>query len=91
MTEFRKAIESAINCSSKENGSDTPDFILAEYLIDCLAAFDKAVRTRDQWYGHEPWAINSVLPITNTPTGEATNVESYGVTSRSTILSEEKP
>jgi len=33
-----------------ENASDTPDFILAQYLSDCLAAFDKAVRERERWY-----------------------------------------
>jgi hypothetical protein len=30
MTEFRKELETTINCHSRENGSDTPDFILAE-------------------------------------------------------------
>ena len=33
---LRIEIEQAINRHSIENGSDTPDFILAEYLIDCL-------------------------------------------------------
>lgn len=44
-------ITRAINCVSAENGSNTPDFILAEYLTDCLAAFDKASRAREKWYG----------------------------------------
>jgi len=51
MSDLRKAIETAINCASAENGSNTPDFILAEYLVDALAAFDKAVKRREQWYG----------------------------------------
>ena len=51
MTEFRKELETLINKKSKENGSDTPDFILAEYLTDCLTAFDKAVNARKKWYG----------------------------------------
>lgn len=51
MKELREKIEHAINFCSAENGSDTPDFILAEYLTDCLAAFDKAMATREQWYG----------------------------------------
>ena len=50
-TQLRKEIETAINRNSAENGSDTPDFILAEYLTDCLAAYDKAVATREDWYG----------------------------------------
>ena len=51
--ELRKEIEQAINRTSAENGSNTPDFILAEYLTDCLAAFDKASRAREKWYGKE--------------------------------------
>ena len=47
---FRAGLESLINCHSRENGSDTPDFILAEYLIDCLNAFDKATHRRVKWY-----------------------------------------
>lgn len=49
--EFRKAVEHAINCNSMENGSNSPDFLLAQYLSDCLAAFDKAVMHRECWYG----------------------------------------
>lgn len=29
---------------------DTPSFILAEYLVDCLRVFDKAVKRRMKWY-----------------------------------------
>lgn len=49
-TDFRSQLTHIINCASKENGSNTPDFILAEYLEDCLAAFDKAVSCRTKWY-----------------------------------------
>ena len=45
---LRKEIEQAINKHSLENGSDTPDFILAEYLTDCLRMFDKAVNKREE-------------------------------------------
>jgi len=47
---LRKDIEQAINKHSIENGSDTPDFVLAEYLTDCLRAFDKATVRREEWY-----------------------------------------
>lgn len=47
---FRKELQHIINCYSKENGSDTPDFILAEYLCACLHAFDNAVTARSAWY-----------------------------------------
>lgn len=47
---FRVGIEHLINHHSRENGSDTPDFILAEYLTDCLDAYDKALQRREAWY-----------------------------------------
>jgi len=50
---LRQRIEKLLNAHSAENGSDTPDFILAEYLVDCLEAFDKAVLAREKWYGRE--------------------------------------
>jgi hypothetical protein len=49
-TAFQKELEAIINRTSQENGSDTPDFILAEYLRDCLDSFDKAVARRAQWF-----------------------------------------
>ena len=48
---FREELEQVINRHSMENGSDTPDFILSEYMADCLTAFDKAVARRERWYG----------------------------------------
>lgn len=50
---LRVKIERAINECSAENGSNTPDFILAQFLIDCLLAFDAAVQAREQWYDHK--------------------------------------
>lgn len=47
---FREEIQDAINRHSKENASNTPDFILAEFLEICLKAFDKAVTQRETWY-----------------------------------------
>lgn len=35
----------------KENGSNTPDFILAAYMRACLDAYDAAVSRRSDWYG----------------------------------------
>jgi len=40
-----------LNRFSAENGSDTPDFLLARYLLGCLAAWNTGVRAREQWYG----------------------------------------
>lgn len=48
---LRKLIEAELNRRSAENESNTPDFILAEYLIGCLKVFDNATKRRDKWYG----------------------------------------
>jgi hypothetical protein len=53
-TGFRAELEALINRHSKEGGSDTPDFILADYMADCLDAYDKAVTRRTEWYKPEP-------------------------------------
>jgi hypothetical protein len=47
---FTKTLENALNCHSAETASDTPDFILAEFLVGCLDAFDRAVVARNRWY-----------------------------------------
>jgi hypothetical protein len=51
MADFQDELQSLINKHSQENGSDTPDFILAAYLIDCLKAYNIAVQNRETWYG----------------------------------------
>ena len=63
MSDFRRELERVINCHSKENGCNTPDFILAEFLTGCLAAFDAAVNRREKWYGRE-----TAGPATTEPT-----------------------
>lgn len=50
MSDFKSELTRLINSFSKENGSDTPDYILAEYLQGCLDVFDKAVSKRSDWY-----------------------------------------
>jgi len=49
--EFRHELEALINKHSMESVSDTPDFILCQYLMGCLAAFELAVIAREQWHG----------------------------------------
>lgn len=48
---FRSELSKLINRYSKENGSNTADFILARYLESCLDAFDSAVNYRDKMKG----------------------------------------
>ncbi len=47
---FRDELTSLINRHSMENGSDTPDFILAEFLEASLGAWDWANCRRARWY-----------------------------------------
>lgn len=45
-----KDFAEVINRHSLENGSNTPDFILAEYLVNCLESYNYAVLNRNDWY-----------------------------------------
>ena len=40
-----------INKYSLEDGSDTPDHILADYIIDSINAFNQATVSRNHWHG----------------------------------------
>ena len=40
-----------LNSHCAENGSNTPDFVLANYVLDCLRAFELATNQREHWYG----------------------------------------
>lgn len=51
MSDLKREIEEAINRASRENASNTPDFILAEYLMGCLEAFERATNERREWFG----------------------------------------
>lgn len=48
---FEKELEHLLNRFSQENASGTPDFILANYLKNCLAAWNEAVQQRETWWG----------------------------------------
>lgn len=50
-TEFIKELQHLINRCSWENRSNTPDFILAEYVYECLCSFEDASNAREKWYG----------------------------------------
>ena len=45
-------LESLLNRHSRENKSNTPDFILASYMMLCLDAFEKISVQREAWFGH---------------------------------------
>jgi hypothetical protein len=48
---FLEELTALLNKHSMEaSGGNTPDYILAKYLLACLDAFDAAVRLRQEWY-----------------------------------------
>lgn len=49
MENFKEELEHLINKHSMKNGSNTPDFILANYMTECLAAFNKAAEAVHTW------------------------------------------
>lgn len=57
---FEKELRNLINRYSQENGSDTPDFILAEYLNNCLKIFNDTLTKREKWYGRTSNGITIV-------------------------------
>lgn len=50
-TQFERDLTSLLNRYSKENDSNTPDFLLAEHMIGCLKLFNAIVGKREKWYG----------------------------------------
>lgn len=60
---FTEELQQLINKHSLENHSDTPDFILAQYLVTCLEAFNQATSDRTHWY--KP--TQSTKEVANTP------------------------
>ena len=42
-----------LNKHSAETASDTPDFVLASYLMGCLNAWNDASKLRAEWYQQE--------------------------------------
>lgn len=48
---LRRQFANILNCNSAENDSDTPDYILADYLIECLKTYNRTIKAREEWYG----------------------------------------
>ena len=59
---FQVALERLINNYSCENASNTPDYILAGYLKDCLDAWNRATLARETWYGRAPAPVEPPPP-----------------------------
>ncbi len=53
MDKFEKELKELINTHSEENASNTPDWILAQYMKGCLEAFNTAVQQRETHCGRD--------------------------------------
>lgn len=48
---FKEELTDLINKHGVDKATNTPDFIVAKYLLGCLAVFNKTVNKRREWYG----------------------------------------
>ena len=56
-----------LNSFSEENKSNTPDFVLAKYLMGCLDTFHLASNLREQWYGRMTDEMEDTIELFDTP------------------------
>lgn len=48
--ELARALARQVNLVSRENVSDTPDFILGEFMVGALRLFEKALKSREEMF-----------------------------------------
>lgn len=51
---FGEDLRVAINSHSRENYSNTPDYLLRDFMLQALQALEDTIRERDLWYGIKP-------------------------------------
>lgn len=47
---FKEDLSVLINKHSMENISDTPDFMLADFMVESMLVYGKTMKKRDKWY-----------------------------------------
>jgi hypothetical protein len=52
--DLRRDLAAVVNRHSRENLSNTPDFLLAEFMLNALEAAELFTAERDRWYGIAP-------------------------------------
>ena len=70
-SELEKRLSNLLNSESRENDSNTPDFLLAEFMMNCLDAFELANNRREVWYGVNLDILNNWEELIMTALGEA--------------------
>lgn len=51
MSELEKKLAALLNEYDAEHGSDSPDYVLAMMMMDCMKAWNRATIARDKYYG----------------------------------------
>jgi hypothetical protein len=59
---FFDELTALLNRHNQENGSDTPDWMLAEYLLACLQTWNATIQLREKWYGRSIGRGRALLP-----------------------------
>lgn len=89
-TELEKKLADLINSECRENDSNTPDFLLAEFMMNCLDAFELINNKREVWYGVTLDILNNWEELIQTAIGEAStcwsNLDEAGVFDSSRAL-----
>lgn len=67
---FAEDLRAVLNRHNAESAiGNTPDFILAEYLVECLTILGSAITKRDVWYGINPYPGSGVHVAPEAPAG----------------------
>jgi len=82
-SELEKRLADLINDECRENDSNTPDFLLAEFMMGCLDAFELINNKREVWFGVHLDILNNWEELIMTAMGEASmcwsNIDKAGV------------
>jgi hypothetical protein len=54
---FENELTCLINKHKQESKSNTPDFILADYILSVLECYNNTVSKRDDWFGINVWNV----------------------------------
>lgn len=70
-SDLEKRLQGVINSTCRENESNTPDFILSEFMMGCLVAFEAASNKREKWFGVHLDIMNDWENLIKKAIGEA--------------------
>lgn len=63
-----REVATVLNKYSQENRSNTPDFMLSEFMLGCLNVYENTIVARNAWYSR---TSSPTVPIKGPLPGEA--------------------